>query len=153
MQIVVIGAAICGLRVSAIAERVGFLLAKEGAILICGGLGGVMEAAARGAKNAGGTTIGILPGFSASEANDYIDVKIVTGLGHACNVLVVRSADAIIAISGGYGTLSEIALALKMGVPVIGLDTWELEENLIEVARDPEDAVQKAINVAIGGFI
>ena len=110
----------------ALAEQVGAEVARRGAVLVCGGLGGVMEAAARGAREAGGLTIGIVPGTSAGEANPFIDVPIVTGLGEARNALVVQSSDAVIAIAGAYGTLSEIALALKMGVPVIGLGTWQL---------------------------
>ena len=107
-------------------------------------LGGVMEAASRGAKFEGGTTIGILPGIEAKEANPYIDIPIVTGLGHARNVLVVRSSETLIAIAGGYGTLSEIAIALKLKKPVIGLNTWDVDKNIIPAANARE-AVEKAI--------
>jgi hypothetical protein len=106
---------------------VGRLVAERGAVVVCGGLGGTMEAACRGAKQAGGTTVGILPGLDRSQANPFVDVALPTGLGEARNVLVVRAADAVIAIGGGYGTLSEIALALKAGKRVIGLGTWEIE--------------------------
>jgi uncharacterized protein (TIGR00725 family) len=109
-----------------LANAVGKSIARKGGILICGGGRGVMEAAARGAKEAGGITIGILPGFSASEANPYIDIPIVTGMGDARNYINVLTSQAIIAIHGSYGTLSEIALALKCGTPVIALETWSL---------------------------
>jgi uncharacterized protein (TIGR00725 family) len=108
------------------AEEVGRLVAAGGAILVCGGLGGVMEAACRGARSAGGLTLGILPGRDRREANRYVEVAVATGLGEARNALVVRSADAVVAVGGAYGTLSEIALALKGGTPVVGLGTWEL---------------------------
>src|SRR5678816_3408900 len=111
---------------TALAEEVGRLLARSGAVVICGGLGGVMEATCRGAKSAGGMTVGILPGLDRFEANPWVDVAIPTGLGEARNALVVRAADVLIAIGGEYGTLSEIALALKTGKPVVGIDTWEL---------------------------
>ena len=111
MQIGVIGAGLCPPSVEKIAEDVGREIAKSGAFLICGGLGGVMEAAARGAKFEGGFTIGILPGIDSYEANPYIDVSIVTDMGHARNVILVRSSDALIAVEGGFGTLSEIAIA------------------------------------------
>jgi uncharacterized protein (TIGR00725 family) len=95
-----------------------------GATLVCGGLGGVMEGACRGAREGGGQTVGILPGQDKAQANRYVDIPIVTDLGQARNVLVVRNSDLLIAISGGYGTLSEISIALKIGKPVIGLATW-----------------------------
>ena len=131
------------------AEQVGGGIARRGAVLVCGGLGGVMEAAARGASATGGLTIGILPGATADEANSFIDVPIVTGLGEARNALVVGSSDAIIAIAGEYGTLSEIALALKMGVPVVGLGTWQLRAPdggvpPIVAAQSAAEAVEKA---------
>jgi uncharacterized protein (TIGR00725 family) len=113
--------------VAALAEEVGAEIARCGGVLVCGGLGGVMEAAARGAKRTGGLTIGILPTAEAGAANRFIDVPIVTGMGEARNVIIVRTAQAVIAIGGAYGTLSEIALALRNNVPVIGLDTWELK--------------------------
>ena len=137
----------------AAAEEVGAEIAKRGAILVCGGLGGVMEAAARGAKKHGGLTVGILPGTSAAEANQFVDVPIVTGMGEARNALVVRSADVVIAIAGSYGTLSEIALALKMEIPVVGLGTWELKAPdgtpvPINVAKSAQHAVEMAWKLA-----
>src|ERR671930_148189 len=110
----------------AVAERVGAGLGRRGAVLVCGGLVGVMEAACRGAKEAGGTTLGILPGADSAQANPFVDVAVPTGMGEMRNGLVARAADAVIAVGGEYGTLSEIALALKAGKPVIGLATWEL---------------------------
>ena len=146
----VLGPAQADAQVLALAEQVGAEIAGRGAVLICGGLGGVMEAAARGAKRAGGLTVGITPGTDAREANPFIDVPVVTGLGEARNVLVVRSSNAVIAIAGSYGTLSEIAFALKLGVPVIGLGTWELRapdgsEPPIIVGESAVEAVEKAL--------
>ena len=128
------------------AEEVGRALGERGVALVCGGLGGVMEAACRGAKGAGGATIGILPGSDRAAANGFVDVAIPTGLGEARNALVVRAADAVIAVGGGYGTLSEIALALKMGTPVIGVGTWELGRDDLDAdpivrANDVDEAM------------
>jgi uncharacterized protein (TIGR00725 family) len=125
------------------AEAVGRLLGGRGAVLVCGGLGGAMEAACRGAKEAGGTTVGILPGLDRSAANAWVDVAVPTGLGEARNALVVRAADALIAVAGGYGTLSEIALALKGGKPVTGLGSWEIDG--VKAAADAEEAVEAAL--------
>jgi uncharacterized protein (TIGR00725 family) len=111
----------------ALAEEVGRLVAERGAILVCGGLGGVMEAVARGAKAAGGTILGILPGHERAAGNRYVDYAVTTGMGHARNLAVVSSGDAVIAIGGGYGTLSEIGLARKIGRPVVILAGWRLE--------------------------
>ncbi len=122
----VIGSGEADPEVLQLAREVGQEIARRGAVLVCGGRGGVMEAAARGAQEAGGTTVGILPGTSRSEGNPYLTVSIVTGMGEARNAIVVRSSDAVIAVAGGCGTLSEIGLALKMGVPVVGLRTWRL---------------------------
>lgn len=107
--------------------------------MVCGGLGGVMEAACRGATKAGGLTVGILPGTDRAAANAFVDVAVPTGLGEARNALVVRAADALIAVGVGYGTLSEIALALKAGKRVVGLDSWDIEGML--AAADPQAAV------------
>jgi uncharacterized protein (TIGR00725 family) len=139
-------------QVANIAEEVGKEIARRGAVLVCGGLGGVMEAACRGASREGGLTIGILPGESRQAANPYVKIPIVTGIGYARNVAVVKSAQAIIAVDGSYGTLTEIAHALQSGIPVIGLDTWSLSingkvEDSIVLADSPKDAVSKAIEI------
>lgn len=107
------------------AYEVGRLLAERGAVLVCGGLGGVMEAASRGCYEAGGEVIGILPGASAAAANPYVTHPVVTAMGHARNVILVQTAVALIAIEGGYGTLSEIAIARKLGKPLVLLDSWQ----------------------------
>jgi uncharacterized protein (TIGR00725 family) len=125
------------------AEAVGRAIAERGAMLVCGGLGGVMEAAAKGAKSAGGTTIGILPQPYRHDANPYIDVPIATGFGEGRNVFIIRTADVVIAVGGEYGTLSEIALALKSGKAVIGLGTWDIKGIL--KADSPEHAVDLAL--------
>ena len=136
-----------------VAEGVGRQVAEAGAVLVCGGLGGVMEAACRGAATAGGLTIGLLPGVERSAANDWVRVVIPTGLGELRNGLVVRAADVLIAIGGEYGTLSEIALALKLGRPVVGVLTWHLTrpdgtgEAGVAVAT-AEDAVATALALA-----
>jgi len=130
----------------AIAFKVGRLLGERGAILVCGGLGGVMEAAARGAKEAGGMTIGILPGGERNDANSSIDVPFATGLGYTRNSLVALNADAIIAVDGEYGTLSEIAYGIIYGKTVIGLGTWDIKG--VFPARTPEEAVELALKAA-----
>ena len=153
IYVAVVGAAACDGQTTVTARAVGRELAHQGAVVVCGGRGGVMEAACRGAKDEGGTTVGILPGDQRGEANPYVDVEVVTGIGEARNAIVVRTGDAVIAIGGGYGTLSEIGLALKMGRPVIGLGTWELGkhgqpvEAFVE-AGSPEDAVRMALSLA-----
>lgn len=150
--IAVFGAHQCSEEVYEAARLVGEGIARAGAILVCGGTTGVMEAACRGAREAGGLTVGILPGDSRREANPYVDIPIVTGLGDARNVLIARTCHAAIAISGGYGTLSEIAFALKFGRPVIGLGTWSISREgspvPLVVARDARDAVEKALAAA-----
>ena len=143
-QVGVIGAGYCSPETELLAEEVGRGIARAGAVLVCGGLGGVMEASARGAQREGGITVGILPGDSFEDANPFIQIPVVTGLGHARNVLVVRSAQALIAVNGGYGTLSEIALALKMGKPVVGLHTWDVSKKITLVATP-----QEAVNIAL----
>ena len=140
-------------NVAAQAEEVGRLLAEAGAVLVCGGLGGVMEAAARGAAAEGGTSVGLLPGLSRGAANPHLTLSIPTGMGEMRNVLVVRASDAIIALAGEFGTLSEIAFALKTGVPVVGLETWELAKagKRVEpflLAGSPEEAVREALRLA-----
>jgi uncharacterized protein (TIGR00725 family) len=119
----------------AMAEQLGGQLAAEGAVVVCGGLGGVMNAVARGAEAAGGLSIGLLPGDDRVDASRHLTVALATGFGEARNAIVARSADAVIAVGGEFGTLSEIALALKMGTPVIGLGTWELGRD--DLDRDP----------------
>ena len=131
------------------AAEVGELLARRGVVLVCGGLGGVMAAACRGAKQAGGTTVGILPGLDRAAANRHVDIALPTGLGEARNALVVRAADVLIAVGGAYGTLSEIALALKAGKRVVGLDTWPIEG--VERAVDARSAVAAALRVPGSG--
>ena len=136
----------------AIGQEVGRLIAEAGAVLVCGGMGGVMEAAAGGCADAGGRSVGILPSESRLDANPYLTVAVATGLGEARNAIVVRTADAVVAIRGEFGTLSEIALALKMGKPVIGLGTWELAKDGVPVdavvrASDPQDAVKTALQL------
>ncbi|MDQ3675991.1 MAG: TIGR00725 family protein [Actinomycetota bacterium] len=125
------------------AGAIGAQLARRGAVVVTGGLGGVMEAACRGAREAGGTTLAILPGDDRAEANRWVDVAVATGMGELRNGLVVRSADALIAVGGEYGTLSEIALALKAGKRVVGLGTWEIDGVL--VASRPDEAVELAL--------
>ena len=156
--IAVIGSARCDERTAAQARAVGHEIARRGALLVCGGRGGVMAAACEGAQAAGGTTIGILPGTDRREANPFVDVPIVTGLGEARNAIVVRTADAVIAVQGGYGTLSEIGLALKMGRPVIGLGTWKLESggegsDPVLRAGTPLQAVGLALARAVGSAV
>jgi hypothetical protein len=154
MLIAVVGGGQCSAEEEKLAEAVGRGLARRGVILICGGLGGVMEAACKGAKSERGTTIGILPGEDRSAANPYVDIPIVTGIGYARNLIVVKSAQAVIAIDGSYGTLSEIAHALQSGIPVIGLNTWslslngQLDHSIIQ-AQHAEEAVDKAIAAAL----
>ncbi len=148
MVIGVIGASSCSAEIAKLAEAVGREIGKRGAVLICGGLGGVMEFAAKGAKEAGGITIGILPGTSKEEANCYIDIPIVTGLGHARNIIIAHSSDSLIAISGEHGTLSEIAIGLKLRKTVIGLNTWDIEG--VIRAKTAADAVEKAIGISEG---
>jgi uncharacterized protein (TIGR00725 family) len=136
------------------AEEAGAAVAEARAGLVCGGLGGVMEAACRGARSRGGLTLGLLPGLDREAANGWVLVAVPTGLGEARNALVVRAADAVVAIGGGWGTLSEIALALKTGVPVIGVSTWEAvigggepDPGVVRVA-DPREAVAEALRLA-----
>ncbi len=153
--IAVIGGGQCTKEEAKLAEEVGRELARRGAVLVCGGLGGVMEAACRGADSEGGMTIGILPGDSRQIANPHVHIPIVTGMGYARNVVVVKSAQAVIAVDGSYGTLSEIGHALQSGIPVIGLGTWSLSrngqpDNTIIPAQNPAEAVEKALKLARG---
>jgi len=150
--IAVIGGSSCTPEEARLAEEVGREIARSGAALVCGGLGGVMAAACKGASAEGGLTIGILPGDSRQTANPHVHIPIVTNLGEARNVIVVKSAEAVIAIGGSYGTLSEIGHARRNDIPVIGLNTWSLSrnaqpDNSIISAQSPQDAVKKALNM------
>jgi len=147
--IAVVGAGQATVEQEADAEAAGRTLAESGAVVVCGGLGGVMEAACRGARDAGGTTLGILPGADRAAANPWVSVAVATGLGEARNALVVRAADAVVAVGGEFGTLSEIALALKAGKPVVGVGTWDLgrEPDPITRARDGAEAATLALRV------
>jgi uncharacterized protein (TIGR00725 family) len=146
----VIGGSNCPAKIAKIAEAVGSQIAVGGGLLVCGGLGGVMEFACKGAKDAGGTTIGILPSMDKSDANDYVDIPIATGISIARNIIIINTADVIIAVDGGYGTLSEIAFALNLHTPVIALQTWHLEaagkvdDELFYVVDSAEEAVKLA---------
>ncbi len=150
--IAVIGASEPSAQETKLAEEVGRELARRGVIPVCGGLGGIMEASCRGASSEGGLTIGILPGESRRAANPYVQIPIATGIGYARNIVVVKSAQAAIAIGGSYGTLSEIAYALQSGLPVISLNTWSLsrngrQDNSIIPAENPVEAVEKALEL------
>jgi len=144
----VIGGSTCTAEEAVWAEMVGRLLAEHGAIVVCGGLGGVMEAVARGAKGSGGITVGILPGADPAAANAYIDIPLATGMGEMRNALIVQVAHALIAIGGGPGTLSELALAQRIGKPIVGLhDSFR---SAVEIPRvdSPADAVRWALEHA-----
>ena len=139
MNIAVIGGHSCSPDIARIAEEIGKTIARLGATLICGGLGGVMQAACKGAKSCGGKTIGILPGHDKKEANPYVDIPIVTGLGYMRNNLVIKNADVVVAIDGKEGTLSEIAFALQMKKPILGIKTWDIP-GIIQV-KDAQEAI------------
>ena len=144
MQVAVIGS---GVEHEERAEEVGRLLAERGCTVVCGGRGEVMAAVARGAKSAGGTTIGILPGETRTDANEWIDHVVVTGIGHARNLAVVASSDAVIAVGGRWGTLAEIGFARTLGRPVVILEPgWEIEG--VERAATPKEAVERALSLA-----
>jgi len=143
--VAVVGAASASADEERIAEEVGRLLAERGVVVVTGGLGGVMAAACRGARQAGGRTLGLLPGDDRSHANPFLDVAVPTGMGEARNALVARTADAVIAVGGEFGTLSEIALALKLGRTVVAISSWRLDRHGLTTdpilrARDPEEA-------------
>jgi len=148
----VIGAGQCSDSIYKLARNLGFEIGigKEGWTLICGGLGGVMEGAARGCIEAGGITVGILPGLVKDSANPYIKIPLPTGLGEGRNLLVVRASDVLVSISGGYGTLSEIAMALKMDKPVIGLETWKGIQG-IQYVSDPSEAIERVAKFVSSG--
>jgi uncharacterized protein (TIGR00725 family) len=147
LYVAVIGGGRCDAAEYALAERLGQLIAARGAVLVCGGLGGVMEAVCKGAKAEGGVTIGILPGPFCGDANPYVDYPIATDMGQARNAIIVRTADAVIAVGGEYGTLTEIAMALKMGKKVVALSSWEISragqpDDKIIRAKSPQEAVE-----------
>lgn len=147
--IAVVGGASCNQEEWRLAAEVGLEIAARGGVIICGGGPGVMEAAAQGAYAAGGCTIGILPGDNANQGNRFLNYAIATGLGEARNAIIARTADAIIAIGGEFGTLSEIALALKVGKPVIGLKSWVIKPpRLIEGGIIPASAPKEAVELA-----
>ena len=143
----VIGAGKCSKKLRDQAYEVGAAIARQGAILVCGGLKGVMEGAAHGAKDAGGIAIGIIPGTDRSDANPYCDIVIPTGIGEARNILVVRASDAVISLHGKYGTISEMAFSLKLQRPLVSLVEWDTLPEVITVA-DPAEAVKEAVKLA-----
>src|SRR2546422_8450224 len=142
--VAVVGGGTCSEEEAQAAERIGALLARANAVVVCGGLSGVMEAACRGARREGGLTVGILPGSDRGAANPHVVVAVATGLGELRNGLVVRSSDAVVAVGGECGTLSEIGFALKLGKRVVGLATWELSKKPDPILRasSAEDAVR-----------
>ncbi len=144
--VAVVGAGVPDPETDALAYEVGQRIATSGAVLVCGGMTGVMEAACKGAKQAGGTTVGILPTSDRRHANPYVDVAIATGMGEMRNALIVRSADVVIAIGGESGTLSEIAFALKIERPVVGLHSWDIPKMV--PASSAEEAVATALSLA-----
>ena len=149
-MVAVVGPATCTDNQADIAEAVGKIIAERGAIVVCGGRGGVMKAVCKGAVSSGGITVGILPGTDANEGNPYLSVTLPTGLGEARNTLIARAGQAMIAIGGSYGTLSEIALALKFGRKVIGLETWSASDHTgrqlgLLSAKDALAAVKMAL--------
>ena len=136
----------CTPEISQLAEDVGYFIARKGGVLICGGLYGVMEAACRGAKKGDGLTIGILPSTEKEDANPYVDIRIATGISVARNVIIIRSADAVIAVGGFYGTLSEIAYSLAFEKPLIGLQTWKINDKIHHV-KTAKEAVELAFRL------
>lgn len=133
----IIGASECDAELRKIAQDVGSRIAGRGWILLCGGLGGVMEAASMGAQGSGGTVVGILPTASTADANPYVDIPIATNMGHARNIIIAHTADVLVAIGGGYGTLSEISIAKKLGKRVYGLRSWSIKG--IEQKKDVDE--------------
>jgi uncharacterized protein (TIGR00725 family) len=153
LYVAVVGPGEADDETAARAEDIGGELGRRGAVLVCGGLGGAMEAACRGAKSAGGVTVGLLPGLDRGVVNEFVDIALPTGMGELRNGLVVRAADAVIAVAGEFGTLSEVSFALKTGVPVVGLNTWELRKRgrrvrAIREAASPREAVDRALELA-----
>jgi uncharacterized protein (TIGR00725 family) len=148
VQIAVAGAGACGRATARLAHAVGREVARAGAVLVCGGLGGAMAAAARGAAEAGGIVIGLLPGYDRRAGNRHLTVAVPTGLGHARNVLVAAAGDVLIAVPGAEGTRSEVALARVLGRPVVGLGAWHDVPGVV-AASDPTDAVRRAVALAL----
>lgn len=152
--VAVCGGSECTEEEAGLAEEVGRLLARAGAVILCGGLRGVMDAVAKGAEAERGTTIGILPGLDRKDQSSHLTLSIPTGMGEARNILVVTAADAVIAVAGEFGTLSEVAFALRLGIPVVGLRTWELAKHggervdAFPTADTPADAVRLALEAA-----
>ncbi|HPW17739.1 MAG TPA: TIGR00725 family protein [Candidatus Aminicenantes bacterium] len=144
LRVAVIGGSRPGRQALEAAFEVGRLLARAGAVVVCGGLGGVMEAASRGAREEGGFVVGILPGTSPADANPWVDLAVATGLGYTRNALVIMNADAVVAVDGEYGTLSEIAYGKIHGKRVVGLGSWEVRG--VEAAATPEEAVRMALD-------
>lgn len=150
----VVGESHASAEIAKLAEEVGAEIAKAGAVLVCGGLKGVMEHAAKGAKSAGGTTIGIIPGSKREDANPYIDYPIITGIGYARNKLVIKTGHVVIAVGGSYGTLSEIAFAIGYEIPVVGLNTWQMihhsgqMDQKVHRVNTPKQAVELAMKLA-----
>ncbi len=140
----VIGAGRCTRKLRDLASEVGKEIAREGAVLVCGGLDGVMKGAAEGAKSEGGVTIGILPGTDKTDANKFIDYAVCSGFGEARNLVIIRTADVVIAMPGMFGTLSELGFALKMKKPVVSLGSWEVDEKIIK-AENAKEAVSLAL--------
>ncbi len=147
-KIAVIGARQCDQRLYDLAEEMGNLLAMSGYAVICGGLGGVMEAVCKGAKASSGLTIGILPGENPADANPFVDIAIASGMGISRNLIIIRSSAAVVAINGGFGTLSELAFALQLQKPVIGIETWDVSDQ-IDCADNPAEVIEK-LNRHIG---
>ena len=152
--VAVIGSSVADADLAGDAEAIGRALGEGGAVIVCGGLGGVMEAACRGARSARATSVGLLPGPDRSAANDFVTLAVATGIGELRNALVVSAADAVLAVGGEFGTLSEIGLALRLGKPVVGLRTWELargglaDERIVR-AETPEQAARLALELAV----
>ena len=155
IQIGVIGGRNVAPEILRLAEEVGKGIALRKAVLVCGGLGGVMEAACRGAKDAGGMTVGILPALSKSEANPYVDIPIPTGIGVARNAIIVHSCDGVIAVGGSYGTLSEMAFARQKGIPLVSLGSWRFDDTIV-TAESAEEAIERIfqmIKLAINMYV
>jgi uncharacterized protein (TIGR00725 family) len=140
----VIGGSEASPEILGMAEEMGRLIARSGSLLICGGLGGVMEASCRGAREEGGLTLGILPGPLKEDANEYVEIALATDLGYARNAIIAQASDVLIAIGGRFGTLSEIAFSLALGKRVVGLATWDCDPAIIQ-AKSPEDALARAL--------